>query len=104
MAWKPRAAPPAGVDPSGSGSPGLLDYIPVLGQAYHSIYGGPAEDVKAAYAKAMGESEQRSGRIRDFLMGQQGQALGYYKPVQNMFERAYGVGLKPQQTPGQGGR
>lgn len=75
-----------------------------LATGYDYFYGDPANDVKKAYDEAMGQTEQRSGRIRDFLMGQQQQALGYYKPVQGMFQNAYGSGLQPQQTPRMGGR
>ena len=32
----------------------------------------------------------------DFLMQQQQQALGYYKPVQSMYQSAYGKGLQTQ--------
>lgn len=67
---------------------------------YDYFYGDPAKNVQAAYDQAMGQSEQRAGNIRDFLMGQQQKALGYYQKPQAMFDRAYGQGLQPQQLPG----
>lgn len=71
------------------------------GMAYDYFFGSPADEVKAAYDQGMGYAQDSGGRIKDFLLGQQQQALGYYKPVQNMFNSAYGTqGLMPMQRPG----
>lgn len=78
--------------------------IPGLGPAklgYDYFYGEPAKQAEQAYDTGMGYAQQSGSRIKDFLMGQQQQALGYYKPAQNMFNAAYGSqGLMPAQIPG----
>jgi hypothetical protein len=64
--------------------------------AKNYFFDDPANEAKAAYDQAMGQSQHSAQQIQDFLMGQQKQALGYYQPVQNMFNTAYGSqGLKP---------
>lgn len=71
---------------------------------YDTLYGDPANEVKAAYDAAMGKSQESGMRIKDFLMGQQQEALGKYAPVKGMFQNMYGSqGLSPQQLPGRGG-
>lgn len=66
---------------------------------YDAFYGDPANQVKAAYDTAMGQSKESGAKISDFLMGQQDKALGFYKKPQGMFDSAYGNGLMPQQMP-----
>lgn len=69
-----------------------------LGDLYNSITG--ANDVKAAYDQAMNDSRKNAGEIRDFLLNREDKAQGFYKPLQNMFQSAYGTqGIQGPQIP-----
>lgn len=103
--WVPVIGPASKGDFLGAGADIATGgiYTPgksALKKGYDYFWGDPANDVKNAYDQAMGQSDMRSGAIRDFLMGQQQKALEFYKKPQAMFDRAYGQGLQPQQLPG----
>lgn len=60
----------------------------------------PAQDAKAAYDQAAGMSQENLAGLMKYIGGQQDQALGYYKPLQTMFNNAYGTqGIAAPQTP-----
>lgn len=77
------------------------------GNAYMAIKGAknyffddPANQVKQAYDQAAGQSQQNMKQLTDFYMQQQAKAQGFYKPLQNMFNQAYGTGgIEAPQTP-----
>ncbi len=74
--------------------------IPVVGDVFNELRGNP-DEVKAAYDKAMGMSKQQTEQLKQFLMGQQQKTLGYYAPMQQMMQSAYGTkGLQAPTTPG----
>lgn len=80
---------------------GFLSDLPIVGDIWEGIRGNP-EDVKAAYDKAMQQSMQMGQQTKNFLMGQQGKALGFYQPIQQLFNNAYGTqGIAAPQVPGQ---
>ena len=70
------------------------------------LFGDP-EGIKKAYDDAMAKAEAMGQQGKQFLLGQQGKALAYYAPLQQMFNNAYGnQGLQSPQIPqaqGQGG-
>lgn len=68
--------------------------------AKNYFFDEPANSAKAAYDQAMGQSAASAKQIQDFLMGQQGKALGYYQPIQDMFNRTYGQGIQGPKLPG----
>jgi hypothetical protein len=62
---------------------------------------GNPEAVKAAYDKQIAASQQQSKEMKDFLMGQKGQSLQYWGPLQHMFDASYGTeGIQAPQMPG----
>lgn len=61
---------------------------------------GDPDSVKKAYDDAMQMSMASGRETKDFLLGQQGKALAYYAPLQQMFNNAYGAnGIQGPQTP-----
>ncbi len=81
---------------------GLGD-IPIVGDIYNSanqgLRGNP-DAIKEAYDKQIAASQQQSKEMKDFLMGQKGQSLAYWGPLQHMFNSAYGTeGIAAPQTP-----
>ncbi len=66
------------------------------------LFDKPADKVKGAYDQASTDAKANSAQIRDMLMGQKQQALGFYSPLQKMFSNAYGQnpGIAGPQTPG----
>lgn len=77
----------------------LLD-VPVIGDIYNAVTGDPRGQ-KEAYDAQIQASKDSQARLQQFLMGQQSKALGYYAPLQHMFQRAYGTeGLMGPQVPG----
>lgn len=66
------------------------------------FFDDPANEAKAAYDQALSQSGTSARQIQDFLMGQQKQALGYYQPIQEMFNRTYGQGIQGPRLPGGG--
>ena len=94
--WVPVVGPASKGDFLGAGADVLTGglYTPgksALKTGYDYFYGDPANNVKAAYDQAMGYSQASGQKIKDFLMGQQQQALGYYAPVQHKYDAAYGT-------------
>lgn len=68
-----------------------------LGSAWNFLSGDP-KGVKAAYDQALGQNQMNGQQMRDLLSQGKSQALGFYTPIQDMYKRTYGVGLKPQGT------
>jgi hypothetical protein len=71
---------------------------PVLA-AKDDFFDQPANEIKAAYDKAGGVTSQNLQQLMGYINGQQNQALGYYKPMQAMFDRTYGQGIAGPQIP-----
>lgn len=64
------------------------------------FFDDPANTAKAAYDQAIGQSQASGKQIRDFLMGQQEKALGFYQPMQQLFNQTYGSsGIQAPQIP-----
>lgn len=69
---------------------GWQDLIPGYG-AYDLLFKQPADQQKAGFDQATKTGNDGTQKLMDFYMGQQKQAEGYYKPLQNMFNSAYGT-------------
>jgi hypothetical protein len=77
-----------------------LGDIPIVGDVYKGVFGDP-DAVKAAYDKQIEASKAAQAQMQNFLMGQKGQAQGFYAPIQHMFQGAYGTeGIQAPQIPG----
>lgn len=60
----------------------------------------PANQIKQAYDQAAGMSATNAQQLMDFYMKQQAKAQGFYKPLQDMFNRTYGTqGIQAPMTP-----
>ena len=74
--------------------------IPVAGDLYKGTTGDP-EGIKDAYNKQIQASKDSQQKLMDFLMGQKGNSLAFYGPLQHMFNASYGTeGIQAPQTPG----
>lgn len=87
------------------------DFTPAgfLGNIYSSVSGngnpidslwntakGDPEGIKKAYDAAMGQNATNTQQLREQLAQGQQKALGYYAPIQSLYQNAYGTGgLKP---------
>lgn len=79
-------------------------YTPISGANKH-FFEEPANQIKQAYDQASGQTDQDKQQLMDFYMGQQAKAQGFYKPLQGMFNQAYGTsGIQAPQTPQAPGR
>jgi hypothetical protein len=67
--------------------------------AKNYFFDDPANNIKAAYDKALGDVEGNKRQMMDFYLGQQQKAQGFYKPLQEMFSKAYGGGIQGPQVP-----
>lgn len=80
------------------------DLIPGVGLAKmgkKSFFDDPANAQKAGYDQASQQTGVNQQKLMDFYMGQQARAQGFYKPLQSMFQSAYGTqGLQAPQLPG----
>lgn len=75
------------------------------GKADDYFFQQPAAEQKAAYGKAGDMSQQNLQQIMSYLGGQQEKAAGYYAPMQQMFNGAYGqTGIDAPQVPQAGGK
>jgi hypothetical protein len=73
-----------------------LSDIPVAGDIYDAVRGDP-DAIKAAYDQQIKASQASQQQLQKFLMGQKGQTLAYFNPIQHMYQAAYGTeGLRPQ--------
>ncbi len=84
-----------------------LGELPIVGDIYkdakQGLMGNP-DAIKEAYDRQIAATAQQSKEMRDFLMGQKGQAQGIYGPLQHMFQSSYGTeGLQSPQTPSAAG-
>lgn len=70
--------------------------VPLVGDVWKGVF-GDSKGVQAAYDKQIAAAKQQSEEMKQFLMGQKGQAQAFYGPLQHMFNSSYGTeGLKPQ--------
>ncbi len=77
-----------------------LGDIPIAGDIYNAVRGDP-DAVKAAYDQQIAASKASQQQLQQFLMGQKGNTLAYYAPLQHMFQRAYGTeGIQGPMIPG----
>ncbi len=80
------------------------DVIPGVGPldlAKQYFYDDPAAEIKGAYDKALGQTQENAQKLQDFYMGREENAENYYKPLQKMFGQAYGQsGIAAPQVPG----
>lgn len=83
------------------------DPLNIFGDAKRRIEdymsGNSAEDLKAGYDQAMGQSKADAQTLMDFYDQRKGQALGYYAPMQQMFNNAYGGGIQGPKVPAPSG-
>lgn len=78
---------------------GGLGLDPVLAANQH-FFVDPANKAKAGYDQAMQMNDAGSQKIQDFYSGAKQQALGYYQPMQQMFNQSYGTqGIAAPQVP-----
>lgn len=72
-----------------------------LGQAaYNKFYKDPAEELKAAYDKAMARNQEQNDALKNFMMSREAKAQSYYAPLQHLFSAAYGTeGLQAPTVP-----
>lgn len=68
---------------------GWKDLIPGYA-AYDFLWGDPARQQKKGYDQATQLGNESTQKLVDFYTQQQKQAEGYYKPLQGMFQSAYG--------------
>jgi len=77
-----------------------LSDIPIAGDIYNAIRGNP-DAIKGAYDQQIAASKAAQQQLQSFLMGQKGNTLAYYAPVQHMFQKAYGTeGIQGPMIPG----
>lgn len=73
--------------------------LPVIGDLYEAARGDP-NAIKQAYDAQIKASQASQQQLQQFLMGQKGNTLAYYAPLQHMFQRAYGTeGIQGPQIP-----
>lgn len=61
---------------------------------------GDPNGIKAAYDKAIAQSQASASNIVNFLGKSKQEAQGYYAPMQHMFSNAYGTeGIQAPQVP-----
>ena len=71
-----------------------------VSNAWDAAKGNP-DEIKKGYDSAIAAQQSGSADIRNFLAGQQEKALGYYKPLQQLFNSSFGTkGMMPAQAPG----
>lgn len=80
-----------------------LKDIPLIGEPLYEvrqgIHGNP-DAIKDAYDKQIAATKEQSEAMKQFLLGQKGQAQAFYAPLQHMFQSSYGTeGLQAPQTP-----
>ncbi len=70
---------------------------------YKTKQGG--NQIKAAYDQARGQSQVDQEQLRQLMDSRRAEALGYYKPLQSLFNQAYGTsGIAAPQVPQASGR
>jgi len=70
-----------------------------LGEGKKTLFGDP-QAIKDAYDKMMSTASGMTDKTRQFLAGQEGKALGFYQPMQGMFNSMYGMqGIQAPQVP-----
>lgn len=80
-----------------------LKSIPLVGESIYDIrqgiHGNP-DAIKAAYDAQIAASKEQSEAMKQFLLGQKGQAQAFYGPLQHMYQSSYGTeGLQSPQIP-----
>ncbi len=77
---------------------GLGD-VPIVGDVWKGITGDPGA-IAAAYDKQIQATKENQAAMQAFLMRQKSSAQGLYKPLQHMYQTAYGSeGIQAPQTP-----
>ena len=70
-----------------------------VGGVKKMLFGDP-DAIKKAYEQAMADARQGGKDVTNFLLGQQGKAQQFYRPIQHMFQSAYGTeGIGAPQIP-----
>lgn len=67
-----------------------LGNVPLVGDVWKGITGDPGA-IAAAYDKQIQATKENQAALQQFLMTQKGQAQGIYKPLQHMYQSAYGT-------------
>lgn len=76
-----------------------MGYIDGAKAVDNHFFQGPANEAKAGYDQASAMSQQNLAGLMKYIGGQQQQQLGYYKPLQAMFDKTYGGGVAAPQAP-----
>jgi hypothetical protein len=64
------------------------------------FFDDPANEVKDAYDKAASQSQASQQKYQQFMDQRRAEALGFYSPLQKLFQGAYGTnGLQGPQVP-----
>lgn len=76
-----------------------LSDVPIIGGIYDAVRGNP-DAIKSAYDEQIAASKASQQQLQQFLMGQKDKTLGYYAPIQHMYQNAYGTeGMQAPQVP-----
>jgi hypothetical protein len=87
--WRGSGDGSGGSSTGGGGAVHGLSDIPILGDVWKGFTGDPGA-IREAYDKQIQATKENQAALQAFLMRQKASAQGIYKPLQHMYQSAYG--------------